>query len=46
MADLGLTTATGIGLGMAYDLQWQMVRWIAGWIEKEQEKPRPNPKAA
>jgi hypothetical protein len=27
---------------MAYDLEWQMVRRIAGWIKWEQAKPRPN----
>jgi hypothetical protein len=32
MADLGLTSAAGIDPGMAYDLQWQMVQRIAGWI--------------
>jgi hypothetical protein len=42
MADLGLTNATGIGPGMAYELQWQMVRRIARWIEEERAKPRPN----
>jgi hypothetical protein len=43
MADLGLTKATGIGPAMAYDLQWQMVQRIAGWIEGEQAKPKPKP---
>jgi hypothetical protein len=42
MADLGLTNATGIGPGMAYELQWQMVRRIARWIEEERAKSRPN----
>src|SRR5271169_464043 len=42
MADLGLTNAAGIGPGMAYELQWQMVRRIARWIEEERAKPRPN----